>query len=178
MIGTVLASGISTIGFGQVSTLGLLAALRSAIAYGAFPLFGRKIAGNTPSWTIMLYAFLFGTLTLLPFQFTQPSLPLPIAPQIWTYFIIFVLISTIGGFGIFSMSLKYLPASIASITATAEIVFASILAFFILGERLDPWQWAGPALVISGVILISLPGPRIQPDKVRPCQRWVRYPRT
>jgi len=118
--------------------LGLLAELGSAIAYGTFPLFGRKIAGNTNSWTIMLYAFIFGILTLLPFQFGKP-LPFLVSSQVYLYFIIFVIISTIGGFGIFSMSLKYLPASIASITATAEIVFASIMAYMFLDERLDIW---------------------------------------
>ena len=155
VIGTILSSGITETGLGQLSTLGLMAALGSAIAYGTFPLFGRKIAGSTNSWTIMLYAFIFGTLTLLPFQIGKP-IPLPISPQVISYFVIFVIVSTIGGFGVFSMSLKYLPASIASITATAEIVFASIMAYFILGERLDFWQWVGAAFVISGVILVSL----------------------
>jgi DME family drug/metabolite transporter len=156
VLGTILSSGIISTGIGQISTIGLLAALGSAIAYGTFPLFGRRLAGDTNSWTIMLYAFIFGTLTLLPFQLGKP-LPLPISPQVIMYFVCFVIVSTIGGFGVFSMSLKYLPASIASITATAEIVFASIMAYFILGERLDAWQWVGAALVISGVILVSLP---------------------
>jgi len=103
----------------------------------------------------MLYAFIFGILTLLPFQFGKP-LPFLVSSQVYLYFIIFVIISTIGGFGIFSMSLKYLPASIASITATAEIVFASIMAYMFLNERLDIWQWIGAAFVISGVILVSI----------------------
>jgi len=155
VIGTILSSGITKSGVEQISTLGLLVALGSAIAYGTFPLFGRKIAGNTNSWTIMLYAFMFGTLTLLPFQFGKP-LPFPVSSQVSLYFIMFVIISTIGGFGIFTMSLKYLPASIASITATTEIVFASIMAYMFLNERLDIWQWIGAAFVISGVILVSI----------------------
>ena len=165
VIGTILSSGLTKSGIEQITIMGLLAALGSAIAYGTFPLFGRKIAGNTNSWTIMLYAFIFGTLTLLPFQFGKP-LPFPVSSQVYLYFIIFVIISTIGGFGIFSMSLKYLPASIASITATAEIVFASIMAYIFLNERLDIWQWIGAAFVISGVILVSIknvysePGPQ------------------
>ncbi|MBC8333300.1 MAG: EamA family transporter, partial [Anaerolineae bacterium] len=40
---------------------------------------------------------------------------------------------------------------------TTEVAFAAILAYFILGERLDIWQIIGAALVVSGVILISLP---------------------
>jgi drug/metabolite transporter (DMT)-like permease len=49
-----------------------------------------------------------------------------------------------------------LPASIASITATTEILFVLILAFTILQERMDLFQVSGAVLVICGVVLVSL----------------------
>lgn len=156
VLGTILCSGIHKTGIGQLPAIGLLIGVGSAISYGTFPLFGRKIAGHTDSWTIMLYAFVFGTITLLPFQYGNP-LPFQVSAEVLIYFTLFVLISTIGGFGVFSMALKHLPASIASITATTEIVFASTMAYYILGERLDNWQIVGAAFVILGVLLVSIP---------------------
>lgn len=155
VVGTILCSGITKTGTGNFTTLGFMAALMSAIAYGTFPLFGRKLAGDYCPWTILLYIFAFGTLTLLPFQIGRP-LPNSIPSIVIVYFVGFIFISTIGGFGFFTAALHHLQASIASITATAEIVFASIMAYFILSERLDLWQILGALFVISGVALVSL----------------------
>ncbi len=156
VIGTVLCSGITKSSGADITLIGIIAALMSAIAYGTFPLFGRKLAGDYSPWTILVYVFGIGTLTLLPFQFGQP-LPWPVSQKAIIYFVSFIFISTIGGFGIFTTALKYLQASIASITATAEIVFASFMAYFILSERLDIWQIFGALFVVGGVVLVSLP---------------------
>jgi drug/metabolite transporter (DMT)-like permease len=88
-------------------------------------------------------------------QLGQPD-PWPSSLDFLPLFIGFVLISTITGFSLYTTSLKFLPASVASITATAEIFFASILAFFFLQERMDMWQILGSVLIIAGVVLVSL----------------------
>ncbi len=157
--GTILCAGIINTSGQQITFLGLIAGLIGAIAYGSFALFGKRLAGNYSPWTILVFIFAFATILLLPFQFSQP-LPWPIAPRVLTFFIILILVSTIGGFGVFTTSLNYLQASVASITATSEIVFAVILAYIALNERLDTWQILGSLLVICGVILVSLPNGR------------------
>jgi drug/metabolite transporter (DMT)-like permease len=60
------------------------------------------------------------------------------------------------GFTLYTTSLKHLPASVASITATSEIFFASVLAFIFLKERMDLWQILGSILIIAGVVLVSM----------------------
>ena len=74
--------------------------------------------------------------------------------MIW--FLILVFISTILGFGAYTKALTYLQASIASITTTSEILFASTLAYLVLGEKLGYWQIIGAILIIAGVTLASL----------------------
>ena len=156
VVGTVLISGILRMNTIQVSKLGLIASLASAIFYGCFSLFGKKLTGEYSSWTILLYIFGFASLTLLPFQILNPS-PFPYQFPALIYFIGLILISTICGFALYTTALGHLQASVASITATSEIVFVAILAYFILGEHLDLWQILGAVLVIIGVILVSLP---------------------
>jgi drug/metabolite transporter (DMT)-like permease len=153
--GTVLISGILGMSAIQISQLGLAASVFSAIFYGSFSLFGKKLKGDYNSWTILVYIFGFATLTLLPFQILSPS-PFPYQTPALLYFTSLIFVATIGGFILYTIALGHLEASIASITATSEIVFASVLAYFILGERLDIWQILGAVLVISGVILVSL----------------------
>jgi drug/metabolite transporter (DMT)-like permease len=154
--GTVLCAGIIDAGGQEITIPGLIIGLVGAIAYGTYPLFGKKLAGNYSQWTILFYIFTFGWLTLLPFQFSM-QLPWPVPGTVLGFFTALILVSTIGGFGIFTIALKSIQASVASITATSEIIFAAILAYIILGERLDIWQILGAVLVISGVILVSLP---------------------
>jgi len=154
-VGTILVSGIRGVGEWKIVPIGLLIALGSAITYGSLSLFGKKLRGSYEAWTIMFYIFSFGTITLFAVQLGQPD-PWPSSPNFLPLFIGFVLISTITGFTLYTTSLKYLPASVASITATSEIFFASILAFIFLQERMDLWQVLGSFLIIAGVILVSL----------------------
>lgn len=156
VVGTVLISGILGMNTIQISKLGLVASLSSAIFYGSFSLFGKKLTGDYSSWTILLYIFGFASLTLLPFQILNPS-PFPYQFPALIYFTGLILLSTISGFALYTIALGHLQASIASITAMSEIVFAAVLAYFILSEHLDVWQILGAVLVISGVILVSLP---------------------
>ncbi len=154
--GTILCSGVISSTGQPVTLFGIVIGVIGACAYGSYALFGKKIVGSYNPWTIMLYIFAFATLVLLPFQIGKPY-PWPVEPKVMAYFTSLILISTIGGFSIFTMALNRLQASVASITATSEIVFATISAYIILGERLDLWQILGAILVISGVVLVSLP---------------------
>ena len=156
VIGTVLISGILGMSNIKISSLGIVAALLSAIFYGSFSLFGKKLTGDYDPWTILLYIFGFATLTLLPFQILNPN-PIPYQFPAVVYFAGLILIATISGFAIYTTALARLQASIAAITSTSEVVFAAILAYLILNERLDIWQILGATLIISGVILVSLP---------------------
>lgn len=99
----------------------------------------------------------FGTLSLAPFQIGLP-LPFPVAPTVLWQFAALTFLTTIVGFGLYTMALQRLPASVAAIAATTEVPFASILSYFVLAERLDGWQILGALLVVAGVILISYKG--------------------
>jgi drug/metabolite transporter (DMT)-like permease len=155
VVGTVMVSGINNVGEWKIEPVGLLIALGSAITYGSLSLFGKKLSGDYSAWTIMFYIFTFGTLTLFTVQLGQPD-PWPSSPNFLPLFVGFVVISTIVGFSLYTTSLKFLPASVASITATSEIFFASILAYIFLQERMDIWQILGSVLIIIGVVLVSL----------------------
>ena len=156
VIGTILCSGVLSSAGHPVTPFGILLGVIGACAYGSYAIFDKKIVGSYSPWTILFYIFAFATIVLLPFQIGIPA-PWPIPSKVLIYFGVLILISTIGGFGLFTLGLHRLQASVASITATAEIVFASIAAYIILGERLDFWQIMGSLFVIGGVILVSLP---------------------
>ncbi|MEJ2597774.1 MAG: EamA family transporter [Anaerolineales bacterium] len=155
VVGTVLIARLDRLSGMQITVLGLTVGLLSAITYGTFSLFGKKLSGSYNSWTILVYTFGFGTLALVPLQFGR-VIPWPLGLPVLANFIALILLPTILGFGLYTLGLSRLQASVASITATTEVPFASFLAYFALGERLDFWQIIGALFVITGVVLVSL----------------------
>ena len=163
ILGTVLIAGISGLSSAQITLTGLLVGLASAITYGSVSLFGKKLTGNYSPWTILTYSFGFGAITLLPFQIGTPAVSLlPVAGSLAG----FIFLTTIGGYLFYTMGLKWLQASIASITSTTEVAFAALMSYIFLGERLDLWQGLGAIMVVGGVILISLPRKKIKSQKI------------
>lgn len=153
--GTVLAAGMIGNWELQVDSLAIWIGLGSAFTYGTLSLFGKKLVGEYNSWTITFYIFLIGTITIFLFQGGRPD-PWPIGSGILPWMVGFVLMSTILGFGLYTKALSLLPASVAAIISTAEILSAAIFSAIFLGERLGSWQILGAALIIMGVVLVSL----------------------
>ena len=152
--GTVLAAGSINGGLGITDPKIFGIAILSALTYGSLSLFGKKLAADYNPWTITFYVFAIGTMTIFIFQGARPE-PWPTGNNVMGWILGFVLMATILGFGLYAKALQILPASIASITATAEILFAVVLANLFLGERLGGWQILGALLIIIGVVLVS-----------------------
>ncbi|MDT8286939.1 MAG: EamA family transporter [Elusimicrobiales bacterium] len=49
------------------------------------------------------------------------------------------------------------PASLVAPIDKLSIVFAIALSVIFLGERLNPYQWAGASMIAAGTLLIILP---------------------
>jgi DME family drug/metabolite transporter len=153
-LGTFLIARPAGAGNIQITPIALLYPLGAALTYSGITLFTKKLSGAYNAWTILVYAFGFAALALLPFQVGQP-MPAQISGQAWVAFIGLVLLTTIGGYTSYTLGLRRLPASVASIVAMTEVPFASFWGYVFLGERLDVWQIVGALVVVSGVILLS-----------------------
>lgn len=78
----------------------------------------------------------------------------------WAVLVMLAVGPTLGGYGLYTVSLSYLPASVANLIATLEPVMTALLAYFLLGERFTVPQLMGSALIIAGVILLRVSGGR------------------
>ena len=149
--GTVLVSGIDTIGQGGTIT-GLLVGLCLPIAYAGWGLFGKGARERYDPFVILTYGFAFGALALFPFQFFVPQ-PSSISMLAWFGFAGWI-VQTIIAFVAYLFGLGRLPAGIASLLAMSEIAFVAFYAYFFLGERLTGIQIGGVVLVVVGVLLL------------------------
>jgi drug/metabolite transporter (DMT)-like permease len=50
---------------------------------------------------------------------------------------------TLLGYGLYNVSLKHLPSSVANLVLTIEPLFTALVAYFVFGEVLTTWQLAG-----------------------------------
>jgi|GEM_PF-334453 len=154
--GTILIAGIQGFGVMKITLTGLLVGLLSAVAYGSTSLIGKKLSADYSTWTIITYAFGFAALALMPLQVFNLGAPLIVLSPVLIYFMLLILISTIAGYKLYTTGLSLLPASVASIASTAEVFFAALFSFLILGQTMDMWQLMGAILVVSGVVIVSL----------------------
>jgi DME family drug/metabolite transporter len=153
-VGTVLVSGLEVLGQAQLSLGGLLIGLGIPVMYAAWNLFGKKVRETYNPITTLTYAFGFGALVLLPFQFFTPQ-PWPTPPAAILSFAGLIALATIVPFSIYTFALGRLPASVATILAMSEIAFVAVYAYVLLGERLTASQILGAVLVVAGVLLLS-----------------------
>lgn len=68
------------------------------------------------------------------------------------------IVTTLAPTTLYTLVLRGLPASEASILATWEPVVALLLAATVLGDRLEVWQWLGAGAVFGGAVILARPG--------------------
>jgi drug/metabolite transporter (DMT)-like permease len=165
IVGTVLVAGAYDPAVWQLNPLGVLTGLMSGVAFAGYSLMGKASSrrGINP-WTTLFYAFLFGGVFILAFNLIPAWLPEGIASTNftwlggaldgWLVLILLALAPTIGGYGLYMVSMGYLPVSVAQLIATLEPVLTAIWAFLLLSERMSSLQIAGSVLILSGVLLL------------------------
>ena len=61
---------------------------------------------------------------------------------------------TIGGYGLYTVSLGYLPASVANLIATLEPAFTALQAYLFLGEMMTGMQIIGSVVILCAVLFL------------------------
>jgi drug/metabolite transporter (DMT)-like permease len=119
-------------------------------------------------WTSMVYSFGFATVLLLSFNLvfsghlpgaaTRPVDLLWLGNTWQGWGVLFLLAAgpTLAGYGLYNVSLTYLPSSVANLVVTIEPVFTALIAWYLLGERFTWIQIAGSLLILGGVIFLRI----------------------
>jgi drug/metabolite transporter (DMT)-like permease len=167
--GCVLVAGAYAPSAWQTNLTGILTGVLAGLWYAIYTLLGRSAAQRgLNSWTTLLYIFPVATLCLLAFNLLPGGI-LPGAAarpadllwlgNAWAGWGVLLLLAagpTLAGFGLYNLSLTYLPSSVANLIATSEPVFTAVIAYLLLGERLTWIQMLGGALVLGGVLLLRV----------------------
>lgn len=169
ILGCVLVSGAYDPETWAFNPLGIVTGLLSGILFAAYSLMGKTASqrGLNP-WSTLMYAFGIATLFLLTYNFANGLITGgdPIGELFWLggstagwgILLLLGLGPTIGGYGLYTLSLSYLPMGVASLIATLEPAFTAMLAYLLLAERMTSIQVAGSLTVLAGVVLLRLRG--------------------
>ncbi|MBN2390024.1 MAG: EamA family transporter [Anaerolineae bacterium] len=167
--GCALVSGVFAQAAWRVSVVGVLVGMFAGLSYAAYSLMGRSAAqrGLNP-WITLCYTFGFATLFLLGFNLLPETVMPGGAESMADFFwlgkamagwgILFLLSAgpTLAGFGLYNVSLVYLPSSVVNLIATSEPVFTAISAYVFLGELLNGTQITGSLMILSGVVALRV----------------------
>lgn len=139
----------------RLNVLGLVLGLGAGFTYALYTVLSKSALRQHANWTALTYALLFGTLFLAPLQSPAGFAPLTHSVGAWLVLLGLAVGPTLGSLMLYNAGLEKVPASNASLVAMLEPVVASGLAFMFLGERLEPLQWMGGAMVIAGAVWVN-----------------------
>ena len=157
LVGAVFVSGAWN-GLHDLDGRGVAAGVASAIFFGIY-LLSAEAAGRRGAHpaTVLAGGFAIASVAwgiILPW-WSWPVDRLA-EPEILLRVLGVGLIGTLIPFLLVVNALRLLSAAIAGIAATTEPVFATSLAWILLGQSLAPTQLIGGSLVVAGVVLAQL----------------------
>jgi len=139
----------------RVNLPGIGLALLAAALLALFLLRASTLVQRIDRWTMLLYAFGFGTLAWLAYDLVLRP-PLPPSVSVWGAMALIGLLATLVPFGLEVAALQTLRPSVVGIVATAEPVFAGLIAFLVLKDILEGPQVIGAAIVLTGIVVVQL----------------------
>lgn len=160
LIGCALAAGVSHPAALVKEPDGLAWGLASGVTFAAYTLFGRGAGrlGSRGSASILFHTFAVAAVGLgLWGVVAEGSAIVRPTLEAWGWVLLAGLTfgPTLGGYACYTASLRVLPAPVASLFTTLVPLITAALAYPLLGRTLSGGQWAGLALITSGVVLMQ-----------------------
>jgi drug/metabolite transporter (DMT)-like permease len=138
-------------GIGVDSFLGGILALAGALAVSGYMLIGRRLRQTTG---LLVYgAITFSSAGMLLFIAALVA-GYPLSGYTGNTYLMIVLLAIVPqllGHLSLNWSLRYVPATLVTIAVLGEPVGANIWAFFILGEKPQPFEIIGSVLILAGI---------------------------
>lgn len=136
--------------------LGDLLAFLGAVTVSGYFLIGRHVRQRVGAVEYSVLAYASAAVTLLAAAIAWGSPLTGFAPANWTIFAALAVFPTIFGHTLFNWALKFVPASVISVSVLGEPIGASLLAWVIWRTAPGPVSLAGGTLILIGIGLFQL----------------------
>ncbi|WP_406686389.1 DMT family transporter [Rossellomorea vietnamensis] len=133
----------------------ILALIACALITG-YLLFGQTIRKRLSLMTYTYLVYVISSIVLLLYVMIQSESLGPYPKEDWIYFLLLAIIPTLLGHTLFNWSLKWLSTSTISMAILFEPIGASLLAYWLLGEKVLVTQVLGGMVIMTGVTLFLI----------------------
>jgi len=148
---------------GSRTLAGNVALLGAAGTWALLSVLARRASASYPPLLTTAYAIFWAAL------FTTPAMVLewrylPVQgldrPLVWLAVLYLGVVATAGAFFLWNKGLQLVEAGVGSVFFFLQPVVGAFLGWLVLGEQLGSSFFAGGALILGGVLLVSLPARR------------------
>ena len=156
-IALVVSDQVDTSREGKLFLFGVLLVFASALCYAAYLVAGSQVVKRIGSMRFTAYSMAVATLpALVQFFALEPAGALDLPASVWTYAIILATVSTVLPLFLQAEALRRIGATEFALVGAVSPVSVAVMSALGLGEPFGLPQVAGAALVIGGVLLVSL----------------------
>lgn len=134
---------------------GIALALVSAVSYGIVTLLSQKLAAHRDPFQSLAISFSVGAAVLFGVAHSQ-GMAMTYTPVAWTLLVYLGTIPTAVAYVLFFKGMRSTSATAASISTLLEPMVATLLAWFLFGERFTPVGFLGVALLGGALLLLYL----------------------
>lgn len=140
-----------------LTTLGAVLVFGSAVTYAIYLVAGSRLVHKFGSMRFSAYASLIATgFVFAHFLATRPLQALIVAEEVYVLVIVLAIFSTVLPLWLMAEGLKRIGANQVSLTGCIGPVATMAFAWMFLDETVSAAQLAGAALVLAGVLIITL----------------------
>ena len=148
-----------------VNPIGVTMSLGAGLLFAFYTLVNKEVLEKTETIPAVAVIFSVSALMLLPFLFRFETEGLLSGSGVAV--VIYLGIATTSvAYILFSTGLKRIPSSSAVTLSLAEPLTAALLSVLIVRERLDLTSWIGIAMLLGGILVLTLSGQKSKKSHV------------
>jgi len=156
-IALVVSDQVGTSAEGRLFLFGVLLVFASALCYAAYLVAGSQVVKRVGSMRFTAYSMAVATLpALVQFFALEPLSALSLPSSVWAYAIVLATVSTVLPLFLQAEALRRIGATEFALVGAVSPVSVAVMSALGLDEPFGPRQAMGAALVIAGVLLVSL----------------------
>ncbi len=140
-----------------VNPIGVAMSLGAGLLFAFYTLVNKDVLAKVDAVPAVAVIFSLSAMMLLPFMFLFETEGLLTGKGISVVLYLGIATTSIA-YILFSAGLKRIPSSSAVTLSLAEPLTAAVLSVIVVGERLNVTSWVGVALLLGGILVLTLSG--------------------
>jgi drug/metabolite transporter (DMT)-like permease len=128
-------------------------ALIACLLVTVYLLFGQDVRSRLSLITYTFIVYSVSSVTLFLYVIVSGDPFFSYKSEQWIYFLLLAIFPTLLGHTLFNYAIRWVSTSVISVTILIEPIGASILAYYLLGEKILAYQIIGGLVVILGICL-------------------------